>query len=259
MWESPREIKKLEDCYFYHTMDLPTYGTVVGEWDLRGKEDDYLGNTSTSEKKVLDVGTASGHMCFHMEKCGAEVVAYDLSGSCSWDIVPYANQDVSAQIKLRKSHIDLINNGFWFAHRTNGSKAKVVYGRVYDISENLGQFDMALVGSILLHLRDPFLALEKIAKVVSDTIVVTDVLPGQRNVFERLLPKFSFLQKNRSIKFLPNASSGKPLETWWNLNPHVVVEFLKVLGFCKIDISYHTQLGRLDQMKKMYTVVARRG
>ena len=68
MWETPREINKLEDCYFYHTMDLPTYGTVTGEWDLRGKEDLYLGHKSVDTKKVLDVGTASGHMCFYMEK-----------------------------------------------------------------------------------------------------------------------------------------------------------------------------------------------
>ena len=259
MWETPREINKLEDCYFYHTMDLPTYGTVTGERDLRGKEDLYLGHKSVDTKKVLDVGTASGHMCFYMEKTGADVVAYDLSAENSWDIVPYANLDATAHLNLRKTHINLINNSFWLAHRVLNSRSKIAYGSVYDISDELGRFDLALVGSILLHLRDPFLALEKIAKVVSDTMIVTDVLPGQRNVFERFFPKLPFLQKSRFVKFLPNASKGKPLETWWNLSPYVTGEFLKVLGFREIEISYHKQLGRLNKVKKMYTIVANRG
>ena len=75
IWEIKKNNINIEDCYFYHTTDIPNYGTVDGEWDLRGNEDNYLGNVNFENKKVLDIGTASGHLCFYMEKMGAEVVA----------------------------------------------------------------------------------------------------------------------------------------------------------------------------------------
>ena len=78
IYAQPQNIKNVDGCYFYHTMDIPGYGTVYGEWDLRGRESSYLGNVRFKGKSVLEIGTASGHLCFYMEKQGAEVVAYDL-------------------------------------------------------------------------------------------------------------------------------------------------------------------------------------
>jgi hypothetical protein len=31
----PWEVARLEDCYFYHTMDVPGVGGATGSWDLR--------------------------------------------------------------------------------------------------------------------------------------------------------------------------------------------------------------------------------
>ena len=74
-------------------MEIPGYGLVEGPWDLRGGVDDYLGNVDLNGKRVLEVGTASGFLCFTMEGRGADVVAYDLSDEQSWDVVPYAQYD----------------------------------------------------------------------------------------------------------------------------------------------------------------------
>ena len=52
----------LEDCYFYHTMDVPGAGLVTGEWDLRNGVDAYLGHESVAGKRVLELGTASGFL-----------------------------------------------------------------------------------------------------------------------------------------------------------------------------------------------------
>ncbi|HEY4442105.1 MAG TPA: hypothetical protein VGN14_16725, partial [Candidatus Elarobacter sp.] len=68
----------LEACYFYHTMELPGVGTVEGEWDLRTGVDAYLGGEELRGKRVLEIGTASGFLCFAMERRGAEVIGYDL-------------------------------------------------------------------------------------------------------------------------------------------------------------------------------------
>ena len=45
------------------------------------------------------------------------------------------------------------------AHTT--SKAKVVYGTVYEIPEEIGRVEVATFGSVLRHVRDPFLALRR--------------------------------------------------------------------------------------------------
>ena len=63
-YAEPRAVASLDECYFYHTMDVPGHGTIKGEWDLRGRVDDYLGNFDFSGKRVLDVGAASGILSF---------------------------------------------------------------------------------------------------------------------------------------------------------------------------------------------------
>ncbi|MEL6442560.1 MAG: hypothetical protein AAFQ80_25375 [Cyanobacteria bacterium J06621_8] len=105
IWAEPVNVSSIDDCYFYHTMDIPQYGLVEGEWDLRGRESTYLGNVNFQGKRVLEMGTASGHLCFAMERMGAETVAYDLSSKQEWDIVPFARSDYSEYISERKKHI----------------------------------------------------------------------------------------------------------------------------------------------------------
>src|SRR5208337_1299521 len=65
IYAQSRVINDISDCYFYHTMDVPGYGHVEGEWDLRGKETQYLGGVALKGKRVLEIGTASGFLCFY--------------------------------------------------------------------------------------------------------------------------------------------------------------------------------------------------
>ena len=250
VYAEPRTVTDINDCYFYHTMEIPTHGLVHGEWDLRGAEATYLGNVNFQGKRVLEIGTASGFLCFAMEQRGAEVVAYDLSVEQGWDIVPYAGYDVAKHIEETKKHLHRLNNGFWFAHRAFNSKAKVVYGAVYDIPDDIGQFDVCTFGSILLHLRDPFLALQRVTAHVSDTVIVTDVIPKARG---RIISWVEFLTRSRLVRFVPQASRLRPLDTWWHLSPTVVGEFLHILGFPHQKVSYHRR-GK----SRLYTVVGRR-
>jgi len=244
IWAEPRNVTSISDCYFYHTMDIPGYGTVEGEFDLRGKESSYLGNVNFQGKRVLELGTASGYLCFAMERMGAEVVAYDLSDEQEWDIVPYAGFDYGKYISEFKEHVRRINNGFWIAHRAFNSRSKVTYGSVYEIPDDIGQFDICTLGAILLHLRDPFLALQRAAAHVRETIVVTDVAALTDN---KLLTR-------KRLEFMPNASNCSPKETWWKLSPGLISEFLQILGFVHTTISFHRQLHN-GRKVKFYTVV----
>jgi hypothetical protein len=251
VYEDPRQIVSLDDCIFYHSMDLPNVGFVRGQWDLRNREAEYLGHVDLQGKTVLEVGTASGHLCFFMERQGARVVAYDLSEKHSWDIVPYAANDTERIAAERAVHLRQLNNSFWFAHAAFHSQAKVVYGSVYDIPENIGLYDIGTLGSILLHVRDPFLVLQRVSAHVTDTIVVTDVRLSWK---EEL---FSLFRKQQLINFLPDASTPEQYATWWQLSPGLIIRFLKILGFEHIDLSYHDQL-YYGREVGLYTIVASR-
>jgi hypothetical protein len=160
VYTDARSVTDLKDCYFYHTMYLPSIGKIEGDWDLHNLSS-YLGEVNFKGRRVLDVGCASGVLSFYMEKQGAEVVSFDLDERGSWDMVPFAKGlGLELMCELRKSSIRKLNNAYWLAHRLLDSRSQVVYGNVYDIPEAIGPVDIAVYGSILLHMRDPFLALQ---------------------------------------------------------------------------------------------------
>src|SRR5690349_2280017 len=90
LFARPRYVDRLEDCIFYHTMDLPVFGVVRGAWDLRGRFDDYIGGVTVENKSVLDIGTATGFLSFEAEKHGAaRVVSFDMSDARQQMFIPF--------------------------------------------------------------------------------------------------------------------------------------------------------------------------
>lgn len=247
-YAEPRSIQSIDECYFYHTMDVPGHGTIQGEWDLRGSIDAYLGNFDFQGKRVLDVGAASGILSFHIEKQGAEVVSFDLSENFDWDIVPFAENNNDAARSARRSHLRKINNGYWLCHEALQSKARMVNGVVYDIPRSIGSVDVAVFGSILLHLRDPFLALENAARLTQEAVIVSDLSP-----FGKFASKFK-----KNPRFMPHSSKPDGInDGWFRLPPLLVQEYLAILGFKNCSISWHDfKYG--DRIRPIYTIVARR-
>jgi len=231
-----RYIDDLNDCYFYHTVDLPGLGVQKGEWDLRGNIGAYLGDLDFEGKRVLDVGTANGYLCFEMERRGAEAVGYDLSENFDWDGVPYNAIPPLEKMAAGRQHFRKMNNAFWLTRRLLNSKARMINGTVYDIPQDIEKFDISIFGSILLHVRDPFLALQRAAAITREHIVVTD-----RYV--------------ETTQFVPDPATGQ-LDTWWLFSPDLIVRFLRVLGFSSIRIHYHEQnFAITNTMFKMFTVI----
>ncbi|GAC1580492.1 MAG: hypothetical protein NVS3B7_15090 [Candidatus Elarobacter sp.] len=248
----PIPVTSLAECYFYHTMDIPGHGCVPGEWDLRAGVDAYLGHEPVAGKRVLEIGTASGFLCFEMERRGAEVVAYDLAGDRAWDTVPFQRLDLAAETARRREHIARLNKSWWFSRAAFGSRARVVYGTVYEIPRSIGPIDLCTFGAILLHLRDPFLALQRAAALAPETIVVTELM--------RRRSPFSLIERparRRSPLFLPNAAKGEPVDAWWSFTPEAISNMLAILGYGTDRVERHTQLYR-DRRTPMFTVVARR-
>jgi hypothetical protein len=270
IFAAPRLITDLEDCFFYHTIDLPEYGTQRGLFDLRTGAQAYLGHEPLAGKRVLEVGTANGFLCFHMEQQGAEVVAYDLSDGTDWDIVPYANVDKPKIFAERADVISKLNNAYWLGHRLFQSKAQVVYGTVYEIPPAIDAVDIATFGAILLHVRDPFLALQSALQLTRETVIVTELIPVWQRFVLRYLPVrrpvFCLMRYWQELAdrlwlpkmtFLPDYSAGSPYETWWQLSPNLLKSYLGVLGFEDTELSYHMQLYRGKRVP-LYTIVGRR-
>lgn len=248
----PREVTDLRECSFYHTTDIPGCCRVEGDWDLRHGIDRYLGGTCFQGKRVLDVGAASGFLSFHMESQGAEVVSYDLCEDFPWDFVPFAGVDHREAEAGYRQQIRRINNSYWYCHRAHRSRARKVYGTVYAIPQSIGPVHIAVFGSILLHLRDPFLALQNGLQLATETAIVTDLLP-RRQFYQTLL---GWLGRPR-MTFLPQFQTRQHGGTWWVLSPQVIRQFLGVLGFEKTRLTYHRQKFQ-GRTRLLFTVVGTR-
>ena len=253
-YAEPRDVSDLRECYFYHTMEIPGHGLLDGQWDLRRGIREYTGGIEFRNQRVLEIGTASGFVCFFMEQSGANVVAYDLSEAQSWDIVPFATLDLNRELATRRTIIRKINNGYWLAHKAFHSKANVAYGTVYDIPLEIGAVDVSTFCSVLLHLRDPFLALWNAARLTRHTILVTDAISDVVSSGAESTPT---LERKPLMTFLPNAQTRNPIDTWWRLSAGVVTSFLGVLGFEDSTVTEHIQSSKWGDVP-MFSVVARR-
>lgn len=251
-------------------MDVPGYGRVEGQWDLHDGLDSYLGGVSFRGKRVLELGTADGYITFEMERQGADVVSYDLCEDFRWDVVPYARRSddpararddgywLATEARF-KDGIRRLNNAYWLCHRIYESKARVVYGTIYDVPAEIGDVDIVTLGAILLHTRDPFGALESPLRLARETVVITEPrdrlsLPPALRRAKTLLPQ---RLRRPTMRFLPDWRTARDPDGWWSLSPELIVEFLGVLGFEETTTTYHTQPYK-GQPRPMFTVVGHR-
>jgi hypothetical protein len=178
IYATPKETINMSDCHFYHTVDIPGHGLVQGEWDLRDGVREYLGSVDFKGKRILEIGTASGFLCFWMESQGAKVIAYNISENQSWDLVPFAQYDYKQLKVAHREHVRRINNAFWFCHKAFKSKARMVYGTVSSVPEEIGMVDISTFGCVLLHLQNPFVALQNVLRFTRETVIITEPDPN---------------------------------------------------------------------------------
>ncbi|MBI5029398.1 MAG: hypothetical protein HZB51_02635 [Chloroflexi bacterium] len=278
VYATPQLITRLDECSFYHTMDVPGYGCVKGQWDLRQAVPEYLGNVNVKGKRVLDIGTASGFVSFYAEQQGAEVVAFDLSESQSWDIVPFAQEYENNPSNL-KSRIKRLNNSFWLCHHAFHSNAKMIYGSVYEIPNQMGMVDISILGCLLLHLRDPFLALENALRLTTETVIIVESMatlvpnnqkyvaryleriPEKKSELLKFLPESEIVRADSPVmQFSPDFGKRRPDDgyTWWLLTPEIVRQFIGVLGFERAETIYHSRAIAYGRRRLMYTIVGHR-
>jgi hypothetical protein len=248
----PQPVESLDGCFFTHAIDLPGYGTMPGQWDMRGGVEDCLGFVAVDGKRVLHVGCDSGFLGFEMEKRGAEVVRLDGTAGGSWDVVPFARPDGASARPGLDQHLAAIARAYWFSHRALASRIRLARGTAYAIPDLVGPADVAVLDHALPRLRDPFRGLHAAARFARETMIVTDLAASRR-------PGLGGLARPSRLSafFVPRAHRPGGWGTWWRLAPGTVQEMLAILGFAESAVHHHRQR-HLGAARACYTVVARR-
>src|SRR3712207_740178 len=206
------EVAALE---WYHTIELAPGVETPGWHDLRPVVKEVPFPQSLAGKRCLDVGTFDGFWAFEMERRGAaEVVAVDILDPQRWDWPAASDAAVVAEIGEAKA----AGRGFEIARRALGSSVERLERSVYDLDPgDVGRFDVVFVGSLLVHLRDPVRALERVRAVCDGTLVAVD---GIDLLLSLLLPR-------RPVATLDG--EGRPW--WWTVNQAGLRRLVEAAGF----------------------------
>lgn len=200
---------------WYHTLDLGDDIVTRGWFDARRVANRMPWPNTWTGKRCLDVGTFDGFWAFEMERRGAdEVLAIDILDEDRWDWPPKVDPASRTGIEEMKGHGD----GFEIAKRALGSNVARRDCSIYDLDrDEHGEFDVVFVGSLLLHLRDPVLALSRVAAVTSGRLVVSDGISLRNTI----------AHPRRAIFALDGL--GRPY--WWKPNAAGLRHLLHVAGF----------------------------
>ncbi len=200
---------------WYHTIDLPDGSATPGWFDTRAAPAQVEWPAGLRSGRCLDVGTFDGFWAFEMERRGAgEVIALDVDDPAaldwSYDERPGGVERILAWKAER-------GPGFFEAASALGSKVHRVNRSVYDLDPAVdGTFDVVLCGSLLLHLRDPVRALER----------MRDVCRGELVLVESLDPVLDLVARR-----VPAARLAPDWDQWWRVNAAGLHRMVEVAGF----------------------------
>jgi len=176
-----------ENPYWYHTMEVAPGVETPGVFDLRPTVE-RLPWPDVRGRRCLDIGTWDGFFAFELERRGAaEVVATDIADHDHWDWPAHVRaRGVEYMHAVSGPEKSL---GFGIAKTLLGSSARLQQVNVYDLSPDaVGEFDVVVCGSLLLHLRDPLRALAAIQSVCRGQFLVTNQIDLRRSISQRTQP-----------------------------------------------------------------------
>jgi tRNA (mo5U34)-methyltransferase len=189
-------VSRAREHDWYHTLELRPGEWTEGWFDLRDAVRHYDLPNDMSGMRVLEVGTWDGFWAFEMERRGADVTAIDLDDERDLDWPP---RQRPAEFPERPR-----GAGFQLAKEIKGSNVERIELSVYDATpEELGTFDLVFCGSVLIHLRDALLALERINGLTRDRFIscevfdpVLSLVPLSAGRFKAHRPAFEFWRPN---------------------------------------------------------------
>ena len=177
-----------------------------------------------SRRSVLDIGAWDGFFSFEAERRGASrIVAADYY---SWHGTGWGTGQGKA--------------GFQLAREALGSRVEDVDVDVMDLSpERLGTFDLVLLLGVLYHLPNPLLALERVASVASDWLVL-----------ETVVDMVGFGRP--AAAFYPGRELNGDPTNWWGPNAAAVHGMLRSVGFTRVETVTPTRSAPYRAARAVY-------
>lgn len=211
--------QRVAEHRWYHTLDLGQGVVTPGWFDTRGAPDAVGLPRRLDGRRCLDIGTFDGFWAFEMERRGAtEVVAVDVLDPERWDWPAGTERTVVEEMATMKAG----GAGFALASEALDSRVRRLDRNVYDLdADDIGTFDFVYVGSLLLHLRDPVRALERVRAVTGGEVLVVDAIDLELSL---LLPR-------RAVAGFDGI--GRPW--WWKPNAAGLRRMVESAGFTVVD------------------------
>jgi tRNA (mo5U34)-methyltransferase len=202
---------------WYHSIEVAPGIVTPGLFDLRPIVD-RLPWPDVRGRRCLDVGTSDGFLAFELERRGAaEVLAVDIHSHQRWDFEHHVGELGPAYLQQVAGREP--GAGLAVARRLLGSSVKVESLSVYELSpDRVGEFDVVVCGSLLLHLRDPLRALAAIQSVCRGRFLSTNQIDLGRSV----------LCPNRPLVRLDGTSG---ITQWWLPNAAGHRQMVRASGF----------------------------
>jgi tRNA (mo5U34)-methyltransferase len=161
--EGHRIMDRVKEIEWYHVIELPHGVVTPGRADHRRQKHLYGLPEDMCGMRALDVATFDGFWAFEMERRGADVTAVDI-GCWSQADIPLRSKE-----RMTPEEDTVTGDGFRLAKESLGSKVERREMSVYELNpQDLGQFDIVMLSDLLLHIRDPQLALEKVWTVIKN-------------------------------------------------------------------------------------------
>jgi len=196
---------RVDAIRWFHTIDLGGGVVTPGIDDSPVRLARVQLPPSLEGKTVLDIGAWDGFFSFECERRGAaRVVAAD---HFSWHGPGWGTKA-----------------GYTLAHQALGSRVEDVDIDVMDLSpDRIGTFDVVLFLGVLYHLRHPLLALERVASVTRDYLIV-----------ETVVDLVGF--RRPAMAFYPGRELNNDPTNWWGPNLPAVRGMLESLGFREVIV-----------------------
>src|SRR6185369_8573086 len=196
---------RVDAIRWFHTIDLGGGVVTPGIDDSPVRLARVQLPPSLEGKTVLDIGAWDGFFSFECERRGAaRVVAAD---HFSWHGPGWGTKA-----------------GYTLAHQVLGSRVEDVDIDVMDLSpDRVGTFDVVLFLGVLYHLRHPLLALERVASVTREYLIV-----------ETVVDLVGF--RRPAMAFYPARELNNDPTNWWGPNLPAVKGMLESLGFREVTV-----------------------
>jgi tRNA (mo5U34)-methyltransferase len=200
-------MKRIRKIVWVHRIDLGNGIVTPGRWNTQWVLEKLHLPEDLRGKTVLDVGAWDGFYSFEAERRGARRVLAIDSPCWGGEGEGWGTKD-----------------GFNLAKEVLNSKVEDRVMNLFDLSpEKVGTFDVVFFLGVLYHMRHPILALERVASVTSEQLIMethVDLLEVPRP----------------AIAFYPGDEAYDDPTNWCGPNIMAVEAMLKAVGFRRVKV-----------------------